>query len=232
MYERIPNLELWFPSIKKYLYKTVGQQIESAGFKFNKSEFSFKRKHGKDYEELCFVIQNHFPLNYKVSFVLKIWNQEIKTVKAAFPFTQDIENFKFRSIVIFMGHFMEEMNRTIPGSGLIYDYTLITNKDLFEATDNLLGLLHDCVLPISKELSNLDGIDNFFAKRPGWSVNNLSLNNITTELIAAQLNKKRNFEEVFWQIREEMSKKIAGGEMNIESRISIEQFYKFLMNSY
>src|ERR1700730_575553 len=110
MYERLPSLELWFPSIKKYLYKTVGGQIESEGFKFNKSEFSFKRKHGKDYEELCFVLQNHFPVNYKVSFVLKIWNQEIKLVKAAFPFNKDIENFKFRSIVIFMGHFMEELN--------------------------------------------------------------------------------------------------------------------------
>jgi hypothetical protein len=232
MYERLPSLELWFPSIKKYLYKTIGGQIESEGFKFNKSEFSFKRKHGKDYEELCFVLQNHFPVNYKVSFVLKIWNQEIKSVKAAIPFKEDIENFKFRSIVIFMGHFMEEQNQAKPGSGLLYDYTLITNKDLFQASDNLIGLLNEQVLPISKELSNIDGIDGFFANRPGWSVNNLTLNNITTELIAAQLNKKRNFDEVFWQIREGMGKKIASGEMNLESRISIEKLYKFLNNNY
>jgi hypothetical protein len=232
MYENQPHLELWFPSIRKYLYKTIGKQVESEGFKFNKSEFSFKRKHGKSYEQICFILNNQFPLNYKISFILKIWNQEIKAVKASFPLKDQIEDFKFRSLVIFMGHFIEEMNKAGTNQGLVYDYTIITNKDLFSASDKLSQLLHDRVLPMSGQLSDIDGIDSFFASRPGWSVHNLTLNNIFTELIAARLNNKRNYDEVFWQIREEISKKISGGEMNLESRIVIEQLYKYLKNNY
>jgi hypothetical protein len=227
-----PHLELWFPNIRKYLYKSIKGQMESEGFKFNKSDFSFKRKHGKDYEEICFITQNHFPLNYKVSFVLKIWNQEIKSIKASFPQSRDIPDFKFRSLVLFMGHFIEEMNKPRQNPGIVYDYTLVTNKDLFTASDELVELLHDLVLPMSRQLSNIDGIDFFFAKRPGWSVKNLTLNNITSELIAARLNKRRDFDELFWEIREGMSKKITDGEMSLESKIVIEQLYKYLNNNY
>jgi hypothetical protein len=230
MYENQPHLELWFPSIRKYLYKTAGKQMELAGFKFNKSEFSFKKKHGKDYEQICFILQNQFPLCYKISFVLKIWNHEIKTIKASLPFKHQIEDFKYRSIALFMGHFIEEMKLPRLKQGQIYDYTIMTNKDLFAASDKLSELLHEQVLPLSNQLCNMEGIDSFFASRPDWSVNNLTLNNITTELIAAKLNKKRNYDDVFWQIREAIGLKIASGEMSLESRIVIEQLYKYLKN--
>jgi hypothetical protein len=232
MYENLPPLELWFPNIRKYLYKTIGKQIVSQGFKFNKSEFSYKRKHGKDYEELCFILKNQFPINYRISFILKIWNHQIKAVKASFPHKDSIENFKYRSLVLFMGNFLEEMNSPPTHPGTINDFTLITNRDLFTASDRLIELFHDRVLPMSMQVSNVAGIDAFFESRPGWSVNNLTLNNITSDLIAARLNAKRNFDEVFWDLRERMGKKITAGEMNLEARIAIELLYKYLKNNY
>ena len=89
-------------------------------------------------------------------------------------------------------------------------------------------LLEERVLPLSNQLSTIDGIDTFFTGRPGWSVKSLSLNNFASELIEAKLNGKRDSHEVFKQIAGEIDKRIINASMSQETRKIIEELYKYL----
>ena len=119
--------ELLMSDVKTYLHETVGRNIESAGYKFKKSNFSFKKKHGKDSEFFYFLFYDYTPINYKVQFLLEIWNNDIEAIKTSSPYIQNIESFKFRSISIPMGEFINSSNIRSQiqkyEKGLAYDKT-------------------------------------------------------------------------------------------------------------
>jgi hypothetical protein len=253
----VTNLRM--TDIKTYLNEAVGKVIESDGYKFNKSNFLYRRRHGKDYEVIYFLFNNYFPLNYQVLFLLEIWNNDIETIKSAFPYKQSIENFNFRSISIPMGEFVDkEIIRSqlkkydkrfildsVTGE-IVKDESaerrkdltwaqiaghaceLVTDRDLFEASEELKKLIKEQVLPLSNQLSSAEGIDNFFAGRRGWSVNSLSLNNFATELIAAKLNGKRDYHEVYKQIVDVIDERVATKGMSRETRKVTEELYKYI----
>lgn len=256
------STNLRMPDIKTYLYETLGKVIEADGYKFKKSNFSFRRKNAKNYEEIYILFYNYFPLNYQVHFLLEIWNNEIESIKTAFPYKQNIEKFNFRSISIPMGEFVdkEKIRAQIEkeGKGFVLDRDteefvkaestegrseltwaqvaghnckLVSNNDLFIASEEMERILKKQALPLSNELSTVEGIDTFFAKRPGWSVKSLSLNNFATELVAAKLCGKRDYHEVFKQIILAIDTRIMNYGMSQETRKVMEELYKYLQKS-
>jgi hypothetical protein len=224
----LPELELWLPDIKKYAKKNLVRLLKSAGYKFNRSDFSFRKKHGKHFEEFSFNFFNRFPLNYRVNFLLQIWNNDIKTIKANFPYQSKIENYKLRSLVLFMTEFQEPGDSLHEDQGPIKDYVLVTNTDLFNAIDAMHRMLQDRAIPLGRQLSSLDGLDRFFATHPGWAVNTLNMNNISTELIAARLNQKRNLEEVFSQINRAIDLKIEQKEMSSDIKEMVALYHDYV----
>jgi hypothetical protein len=228
MNEDLSHLELWMPDIKRYIRKNPGTMLEAEGFVYNKPDFSFKRKHKKTFEELSFLFVNQFPISYRINFLLQIWNHDVKTIKEAYPHQSDIENYKLRSLVFFMRDFISEAEYAETFQSAGYDFLVLTNKDLFRAADAIAGILQEQTIPLCNQLSKLDGLDRFFEDRPGWSVNSLNINNITTDLIVAKLNRKRDFREVVRQISIDIDRKIADKEMDKEAKLSVEKFCNYL----
>jgi hypothetical protein len=231
MNEELSHLELWMPEIKKYIRKNSGAILEGRGFTYHKSAFSFKRKHRKNYEELSFVFVNHFPISYRINFLLQIWNNEVRMVKEAYPDKEKIENFKLRSLVFFMRDFMAEPVSDTGFQQVNYDFKILTNKDLFVAADTISGLLVEQVIPLCDQVTDIAGLDRFFAERPGWTVNSLNLNNMMTELAAARLNRKRDFYGVVGSMIDAVEKKITAMEMDRDVRNAVEGFSEFLIKS-
>jgi hypothetical protein len=231
MNEKMPSLELWLPDIKKYIFETAGHCLSAAGYNFIKSDGAYRRIHAKNYEEFCFVFANQFPVNYRIGFLLQIWNHQIKTAKSGFPQQEKIDNYKLRSIVLFINNFT--LPEQISSEQLINNaFLVVTNKDLFVATENITHLLQEQAIPLADQLCELDGIDSFFADRPGWSVNSLNFNNITSELAAAKLNNKRNIHEIFQQILAGIDQKILQMEMGADMKENTIKFYEYLNSKY
>jgi hypothetical protein len=227
MNQQLQPLELWLPDIKKYIVELLSSPLKAAKFEFNKVDYSFRRPHGKHFEEFSFLFVNQFPVNYRLGFLLQIWNHEVKTIKTNYPFQSKTENYKLRSLVLFMSNFVAEAAPAESGNA-VNDYVLVTNKDLFIAGDHLLMLLQDHALPLAEQLSDINGLDAFFADRPGWSVSSLNHNNMSTELIAAKLNGQRNYHELFQEMNEAIEHKIAGKEMLPDTKIFLHDFYDYL----
>jgi hypothetical protein len=197
------------------------------------------------YEELHFFFYNYLPVKYESHFSLFIWNAEIQNIKSAFPYQQNIDNFGFSTLNIPMGVFVDEERIRIQiqknGGGFmldsvtgefVKDESAGKRKDLFEGAEEMRKLLEEKMLPLSHQLSMIDGIDTFFAGRPGWSVKSLSLNHFASELIAAKLNGKRDCHEVFRQIVGEVDKRILNFGMSLETRKVIEGLYKYLQEYF
>lgn len=227
--EKSPQLELWLPEIKKYIFDIFGPILKPAGYRFQRFDGSYKREHGRDLEDITFLFANQFPLNYRLSFLMEIWNHQVKSIKSSFPQQALIDKYKMRSLVMFMYEFMpkpapeSERKKT-------NNFVLVTFKDLFVATESIIAMMQKQVLPLVDQLSTVDGMDKFFADRPGWSVNNLNPNNMTTELVAAKLNNKRNYQEVYQDMMERIEEKISLMEMSTDTRQAMEAFNIHLRN--
>jgi len=229
MSDQLQPLELWLPYIKKYILEVVIQPLKSAKFDFNRTDFSFKRTHGKNFEEFSFLFANQFPVSYRLGFLLQVWNHDVKIIKAAYPRQSNLDNYKLRSLVLFMSHFFDKPKSEEPNLP-INDFVLVTNKDLFIAADSIILLLQDRALPLVDQLSELDGLDSFFTDRPDWSVDSLNLNNMITELIVAKLNGKTDYHQRFQKIMAATEQKVLHHEMATESKAIMEDFYFYLKN--
>jgi hypothetical protein len=229
MNDALQPLELWLPDIKKYILEVIIQPLKSARYDFNKTDFSFKRTHGKNFEEFSFLFANQFPVNYRLGFLLQTWNHDIKIIKAAYPRQSNLDNYKLRSLVLFMSHFLSKPASEEPNFP-VNDFVLVTNKDLFFAADSIILLLQEQALPLADQLSELDGLDSFFSDRPNWSVDSLNLNNMTTELTAAKLNGKTDYHQRFQKMIAATEQKILDQQMATESKAIMEDFYFYLKN--
>jgi hypothetical protein len=232
MNENPISLELWLPSLKKYIFKNIEGMMSMNGFSFNRSDFSFFRKDGKSSTDFFFLFVNQFPVNYRVSFLLQFLNHDIKTIKEAFPLKSTIADYKLRALVFFMSDLISLSKKKDAGTETVPDFVLITNNDLFNAADAIIKLLQDDAFPLCEQLSTIEGLDLFFEKHTGWSVNSLNPNNITSEMIAARLAGRRDYKEVYHLIAEDINKKILAFEMDQDTKDVIDKFNDFLLRNY
>jgi len=201
--------------------------MEKAGFKFERYNYSFKRKHEKNIQEFGFLFINQFPVNYRLNFVLQIRNHAVREIKSTFSNHTEKNNFKLSSLIMMMSDFTAVNN-----SRSTKDYIIFTNQDLFAATEAILRILVDQAIPLCDELKTMDDLDSFYEKHPGWSVNSLSLDNIISDLIIGRIGRKRNFDILYQQLAEDMDKKIQHGEINGEAADILRSCYKFLLRKY
>ena len=227
MNEEKPELELWLPEIKKYIYSSIEDILKAAKFAFHKSGYSYKRTHAKNFEEFSFLFSNEFPVKYRVGYLMQVWNHDIKMIKAGFPGHSQVENYKMRSLVFFMNHFRVIRDRdsvvTLPNF-----FLLITYRDLWKAADHIIASIRDQGIPLADQLSTIQGIDGFFIEHPSWSVDSLNFNNMTSELIAAKLSGVRDFNLVYEQMQKAVMQKIDDLEMEPAVASALENFYAYL----
>lgn len=221
--EKLSRVELWMPEIQSYIHQTIGKLMESAGFKMHKPDFSFKRIRGKYADKFGFLFVNQ-PVYFRVNFLLETDHPEIRKIKTSFPPFREINHFRFSSLILFMGDLIDHP----PAYAASFDYALATYQDLFLAAESMKSIIQEKALPLCDAVCSLDGLDSFFINRPCWSVNSLELSNISTELITAKLNGKRNFPEVFEQIMAQTAQKTETRELHPEIKKIIERLYHHL----
>ena len=199
MTEDLPRLELMIQEVQSYLYKIIHAPMEDAGFKFSRYNFSFARKHEKNFQEFGFIFINQSPVNHRINFILQIINKHVKEIKSSFFHRLERKDFMPSSIIILLQDFGED------GScSSLKDFVVTSYKDLFIAAESISKILQYEAVPLCDLLSTLNDLDSFYTGRGGWSVDNFNLDNIISELIIARLNAKRDLHELYHQIMEDI----------------------------
>jgi hypothetical protein len=227
MNENLPSLELWIQDIQSYLYKVIRLPMESAGFKFDRYNYSFARKHGKHTQEFGFLFINQFPVNYRINFVLQIQNKQVKEVKSSFFQSLGRDDFKLNGLISFLRDFGEDT----PDEKM-KDYIIYSNKDLFIAAEAISMMLQYEAIPLCDQISNLDDLDSFYAAHPGWSVTNFSIDNVISELITARLNRKRDFRELYLRIADQIKNKESNRRIDDDAGKIVQLCYDYIIKRY
>jgi hypothetical protein len=227
MKEDLPPLELWIQDIQSYLYKVIAGPMEEAGFKFDKYNYSFIRKHGKTTQEFGFLFVNQFPVNYRINFMLQIRHKKVKEVKSAFFQSLKRDDFKLSSLLTIFRDFGEHGK-----DSRMKDYIIFGNRELFDAGESISKILQYEAIPLCDQLSNLNDLDNFYTIRNGWSVTNFSIDNIISELIIAKLNGKRNFQQLYEQIIDRIERKDSDRRIDTDASVIVERCYQFIVKKY
>ncbi len=212
------------PYIQSYLHQSIRDIMQAEGFVFNKLNFSFSRKRGKHTEKFGFIFVDQTPNNYRVNFLLETSIPEISKLKHACHLFRHIPDFRYCSLILFMGD-MVLHDSSRPS---LFDYKLVTTEDLFFAGMNIANIIQDKAFPLCDALSDIDGVDSFLEKRPDWSAASLNMDNISTELIAARLNGKRNFQEVFGRLIAGIDARKEYNELYSDPKRTIEKLYDYL----
>lgn len=224
------NTDLKIPEIKLFVEESISENFKSENFKFNKSNFTFKRGTKKDLQEIYFRFISSAPLNFNMKFSIRILNSAIELVKSNFSVKNKSELLDFATLHFFMGDFIDEriiLRMVNKWNGLIYDksknefirdsstpeiksltkgqisgfqYEIYDGKDLIESVKEIKRICVEKVIPLCNQVQTLDGIDKFFEDKQLSSVNSLRQNNFEVELIAAKLNGKRNLASLYKQI--------------------------------
>jgi hypothetical protein len=219
--------ELRMPVIRACLYDTVGRLIEAEGYKFKKSDYTYKRKHGKSYEQIMFLFYDYFPLNYSFTFLTYVFNETIENIKLSLPPQDHFQSFNRYSLFIPIDYFTHHIKSKSLGE-LGRDYQVITLDDLMDVANAIDKTFKEEVFPLLDILTTIDGIDVFFTKRGvKWAVDGDSLNHICTDLIAAKLNGKRDYHMVFEEIVQAIK---ATEKPNLQTVTVIENLYEYLGN--
>jgi hypothetical protein len=254
----LKTTEFTLSQIKQSVYEGIRLNLENSDFKFKKSNFSFRRKHGNDYEIFYFLFYDYFPLGFNVHFLLESWNNEVERIKSALPYEQTIENFNFRSISIAMGDFIDaeeiknqilkirpfigdttcnfqQQAKPIDRKAILtraqidgYSFFIVSKDDLAEACNRLKALLNDKALPLSDLLATLSGINRFFESWKNWSVESLSLNNMATEIVSAKLGQERNYIKAYESVMSHINLLIKNSILTPAVAKVIEELDKFM----
>jgi len=192
--------ELRMPVIRTCLHDTVGRLIESEGYKFNKSKYSYKKKQGKNNKLIKFLFYDYYPLNYSFDFLTYVFNEDIEKIKLALGPQRHTETFNWFSLFIRTNDFTNHINAdNLYETG--YNYTVVKLDDLMDVVNAICKTFKEEVLTLLDTLTTIEDIDAFFTKKGvNWAVNGDFLNNISTDLIVAKLNGKRDHQKVFEDI--------------------------------
>ena len=217
--------ELRMPVIRTCLYDTVGRLIEAEGYKFKKSDHTYKRKHGKSYEQIMFLFYDYYPLNYSFKFLTYVFNEAIENIKLSLPPQDHFEPFNRFSLFINTIDFTHHIKSKSLGE-MGHDYMVVSLDDLMDVANAVYKTFKEEVLPLLVTLTTINGIDVFFTNRGvNWAVRGDFLNNICTDLISAKLNGKRDYHKVF----EEIVQAIKSTEKpNLQTLKVIENLYQYL----
>ncbi len=223
MNEELPPLELWIQDIQSYLYKVIGSPMEKSGFKFDKYDYSFTRKYGKNTKEFRFLFVNQFPVNYRINFMLQVRNKKAKEAKSAFFQSLGRDDFKLSSLIMFLRDFGEPVT-----DSRMKDFIIYGNKELFDAGDSINEMLHFEAIPLCNQLADLNDLDNFYGSRNGWCVTNYNIDNIVSDLIIARLNRKRNFSELYETMLNRLRNKDSEKRIDTDVLVIFERLYEFI----
>jgi len=207
-------LELWLKDVQSYIYKMTRPLMEHARFSFHREDYSYRRKNRKSTDELSFIFLNCYPVNYRVSFIQEIRHPEIRQVKESFMKEILQKESHLSSIILNLKDFPP----ADPQQERVRDYPITNYRDLFMVGDWLGQTLQYELIPLFDQLSSIPHMDDFFGSRPEWSLNTGSGGNICTDLIAARLNRKRDFEERYVQLLEGVQQRIQQQLISPESR--------------
>jgi hypothetical protein len=211
-YGEIKNAEIRLPEIRTYIYETVGKEIEDFGYKFRKSDFTFKKKQGKDTVQFIFIFHDYNPVNYDTSFSFNVFNSSIQEIKRHVVFDEFLGPKDWTSLLIPLGDFVEsEKDKEIKWRSY-YNCYLSTRKELFDAAEQMRDLLKKEILPLCETLFTIEGINDLFANRGiQWSVSSLSVNDMAADLISAKLSGKRDYHKVHKEIMAELKPMLSNG---------------------
>jgi hypothetical protein len=209
-----PSLELWLLEVQSYISRVTSGPLKQAGFHFNRSNFSYKRKNKKSQDLLSIIFLSEFPVNYRLGFQLEIWHPQIRHVKESFMNEILNRESNLCSIILF--------NKDFPISDtqqeVLKDYSLYNHKDLFMVGDWLSQTLQYELIPICDQMDTIEHLDGYFEAKPFWSLNTHSGGNICTDLIVAMLNHKRDLHARYQELMQGIQQKIESRQMNPESR--------------
>lgn len=219
--------ELRMPGIKTYLQEKLGAVLEQQGFKFRKSDYTFRRKRGNRYEQIQFLFYDYFPLNYSFEFIVTVFNEQVENIKLALPEQSHYEKFNKFSLFISANNFTNFFSpNSLTETG--YHFTVTNLDDLIKVGESLTETFNREVIPLANRLTTIDGIDRFFIeKTPLWPVESGFMNNMATDLIVAKLNGQRDH----YQVYQELSNKLKSRD-NIDWRTLelLDNLYLFLKN--
>lgn len=224
----LKSAEIRLPEIRTYIHGTVGKEIENFGYKFRKSDFTFKKKKAKDFVQFIFLFHDYNPLNYDTQFSFSVFNAEIQEIKSKIAFNEFLDPTDWTSFLIPMGDFVESEKAKQVKWRLHFNYYLSTRKELLDAAEQMSNLLKKDILPICESLFAMDGINDLFSSRGiKWSVGSLSINNMTADLISAKLSGKRDYHKVYKEMAEEIKPYLNNG-LHPSTLPAIEDLYKYL----
>ncbi len=219
-----PSLELWLLEIQSYISKLTGGVMKHAGFQFNRSSYSYKRKNKKSQDLLSIIFLSQFPVSYRLGFQLEIWHSPIRQIKESYMHEILNKESNLCSIILF--------NKDFPSGILqeegVKDYSLYNHKDLFLVGDWLAQTLQYELIPLCDQMSTLEHMDSYFEANPFWSLDTHSGGNICTDLIVAGLRGRRDLHVRYQQLMQGIQLKIENHRMNPESRELLSLCYNTL----
>ena len=216
------SLELCFHDVQSYIYRLTNGPMKRANFNFNRASFRYKRKNKKSQDELSFIFLSQFPVRHRVGFQLEIWHPQIKQIKESFMSEILEKDSNLCSIILYMKDFPSND----PENEFVKDYSIYNHKDLFMVANWLAQTLQYELVPMCDQLSTIAHMDSFFEAKPDWSLNTHGGGNICTDLIAAKLNKRRNFHDRYQQLLQGIQEKIENHQMNPDSRQLLSLCYE------
>jgi hypothetical protein len=208
------TLELWLQEVQSYIYKVTSEPMNHANFQFLRSNFTYKRKNKNSQDELSIIFLSQFPVNYRIGFQLEIWHPQIKQVKESYMGEILNKESYLCSIILFMKDFPSNDPEHI----IVKDYPVYNSRDLFMVGDWLAQTLQYELVPLCNQLSTIGHMDSFFEAKPDWSLNTHSGGNLCTDLIVANLNRKRDIHQRYQQLMQGLQLKIENRLMSPESR--------------
>lgn len=217
-------LEIWLHDVQSYIYKRTYPAMTHAGFNFHRTSFSYKRKNKKSTNELSFIFLSKVPVNYRVSFILEIAHPPIRHIKHSFM--EDILQKESNLCSVVLN--LKDFPLHDPQTERVKDYSVYNYRDLFIAGDLLSDLLMYELVPLCGQMSSVGNMDAFFENNPEWSLNTNSGGNICTDLIVSKLNRRRDFELRYRQLREGIQQRIGQHVMSPESRQLLSLCYDAL----
>jgi hypothetical protein len=220
--QQLPSLDLWLHDVQSYIYKVTSGPMKHAHFEFNRNSFTYKRKNKKSQDELSVIFLSQFPVNYRISFQLEIWHTQIKQVKENFMSEILHKESNLCSIILNMKDFPSND----PRQTIVKDYSIFNHRDLFMVGDWIAQTLQYDLVPICDQLSSIQHMDSFFEAKPEWSLNTRSGGNICTDLIVANLNRKRDVDQRYQQLMAGIQERIEIRQMNPESRQLLSMCYE------
>lgn len=193
--------------LKSILTSTIVEDYIQEGFKFNKSQFSFSKKIGRNKASSLFHFYNYAPLKVEYNFTFSFIIDEIEKEKEKFYKCSGREYDKEKTILFSEGHFHPKVRNEILKFQTAFTHIITDfekDRDTIEDSRCVLRTEFFTRIPIFTDLANFQQliINNydFVLKYQGWLI---------SSLIAAKFISRSELErivEYIW-IKEDMNNK-------------------------